>query len=142
MYGAEKLQWYEGEVEVDAERAGCFAERLIRLGLVVDGVTSEYGAWGGTPVERTKGSPPVRFGADKEDGAFPLACKVHILGSGAMACSAAPEVQALFTAQTNRTEISRRRKDETQGNLTANVFEYTVLSVCNAQLCTSEWSVS
>ena len=84
MYGAEKLQWYEGEVEVDAEQAGCFAERLLQLGLVVDGVTPEYGAWGGTPVERTKGSPSVRFGADKEDGAFPLACQVTfwVMGYG------------------------------------------------------------
>ena len=114
MYGAGKLQWYKGEVEVDAERAGCFAERLLRLGLVVDGVAPEYGAWGGTPVERTEGNPSVRFGADKEDGAFPLACQVTfwVMGSGAITCSAAPEVQARFAAQTNRTEISRRRKDE------------------------------
>ena len=73
MYGAEKRQWYEGEVEGDAERAGCFAERQLRLGLVVDGVTPEYVASDGTPVERTKGSRSVRFGADRGDGAFPLA---------------------------------------------------------------------
>ena len=41
MYGGEKLQWYEGEVEVDAERAGCFAERQLRLGLVVERATPE-----------------------------------------------------------------------------------------------------
>ena len=32
--GAEKLPWLVIEVEVDAERAGCFAERQLRLGLV------------------------------------------------------------------------------------------------------------
>ena len=32
----EKLPWLVVEVEVDAERAGCFAERQVRLGLVVD----------------------------------------------------------------------------------------------------------
>ena len=56
MYGAEKLQWYEGEVEVDAERAGCFAERELRLGLVVERATPETRDRFGTPVERTKGS--------------------------------------------------------------------------------------
>jgi len=55
LYGAEKLQWSVGEAEADAERAGCFAEQQLRLGLVVDGATLEYGAWsGGSPVERTK----------------------------------------------------------------------------------------
>ena len=34
MCGAEKLPWLVIEVEVDAERAGCFAERQLRLGLV------------------------------------------------------------------------------------------------------------
>ena len=88
--------------------------------------------------------PSVRFGADKEDGAFPLACQITfwVLGSDAIACSAAPEVQALFAAQTNRTEISRRRKDELKGDLAAYVFECAVLSACSVQLCTSEWSVS
>ena len=56
MYGAEKLQWYEGEVEVDAEQAGCFAERELRLGLVVERATPETRDRFGTPVERTKGS--------------------------------------------------------------------------------------
>ena len=79
MYGAEKLQWYEGEVEVDAERAGCFAERLIRLGLVVDGVTSEYGAWGGTPVERTKGSSQCGWCGQRRRG-LPSGLPSHILG--------------------------------------------------------------
>ena len=32
--GAKKLPWLAIEVEVDAERAGCFAERQLRLGLV------------------------------------------------------------------------------------------------------------
>ena len=32
--GAEKLPWLVIEVEVNAERAGCFAERQLRLGLV------------------------------------------------------------------------------------------------------------
>ena len=32
--GAEKLPWLVIKVEVDAERAGCFAERQLRLGLV------------------------------------------------------------------------------------------------------------
>ena len=34
--GAEKLPWLVVEVEVDAEQVGCFAERQVRLGLVVD----------------------------------------------------------------------------------------------------------
>ena len=34
--GAEKLPWLVVEAAVDAERAGCFAERQVRLGLVVD----------------------------------------------------------------------------------------------------------
>ena len=41
MYGADKLQWYEGEVVVDAERAGCFAKRQLRLGFVVERATPE-----------------------------------------------------------------------------------------------------
>ena len=35
--GAEKLPWLVAEVKVDTERAGCLAERQLRLGLVVDG---------------------------------------------------------------------------------------------------------
>ena len=79
MYGAEKLQWYEGEVEVDAERAGCFAERLLRLGLVVDGVIPEYGAWGGTPVERTKskGSRQCGLVRTKKTGPSLWLVKLH-----------------------------------------------------------------
>ena len=86
----------------------------------------------------------MRFGADKEDGASPLACQVTfwVMGFCAITCSAAPEVQALFAAQANRTEISRRRKDELKGDLAAYVFECAVLSACSVQLCTSEWSVS
>ena len=72
LYGAKKLQWSVGEAEADAERAGCFAEQQLRLGLVVDGATPEYGAWSGSPVERTKWSQTVRFGADRGDGAAPL----------------------------------------------------------------------
>ena len=34
--GAEKLPWLVVEVEVGAERAGCFAERQLRLGLFID----------------------------------------------------------------------------------------------------------
>ena len=40
--GAEKLPWLVVvEVEVDAERARCFAERQVRLGLVVDEAVPE-----------------------------------------------------------------------------------------------------
>ena len=53
-YGAEKLPWLVIEVEVDAERAGCFAERQLRLGLVVERATPETRDASGTPVERTK----------------------------------------------------------------------------------------
>ena len=67
MYGAEKLQWYEGEVEADAERAGCFAERQLRLGLVVERATPETRDGSGTPVERTKERLRTRIGAVHED---------------------------------------------------------------------------
>ena len=41
-----------GEAEVDAERAGCFAEQQLRLGLVVDGATHVSSA-SKDPCERT-----------------------------------------------------------------------------------------
>ena len=64
------------EVEADAERAGCFTKRQLQLGLFVDGAVVKYGAWSGSPVERTKWSQKVRFGADRGDGAAPLSCEV------------------------------------------------------------------
>ena len=77
MYGAEKRQWYEGEVEGDAERAGCFAERQLRLGLVVDGVTPEYVASDGTPAERTKGSGQCGLVRTEETGPSLWLVKSH-----------------------------------------------------------------
>ena len=50
--GAEKLPWLVVEVEVDAERAGCFAERQLRLGLVGEEATPETSALI-DPCERT-----------------------------------------------------------------------------------------
>ena len=50
--GAEKLPWLVIEVEVDAERAGCFAERQLRLGLVGEEATPETSA-SKDPCERT-----------------------------------------------------------------------------------------
>ena len=67
MYGAEKLQWHEGEVEVDAERAGCFAERQLRLGLVVERATPETCNGSDAPVEWTKERLRTRIGAVHED---------------------------------------------------------------------------
>ena len=74
--GAEKLPWLVVEVEVDAERAGSFAERQVRLGLGVDEeAIPETCDRLGSPEERTKWSPKVRFGADRRgDGAAPLSC--------------------------------------------------------------------
>ena len=63
LYGAEKLQWSVGEAEVDAERAGCFAEQQLRLGLVVDGATPEIRDRFGRPVERTTERFRTRIGA-------------------------------------------------------------------------------
>ena len=66
--GAEKLPWLVVEVEVDAERAGCFAERQVRLGLGVDEAIPETCDRLGGPAERTKARLRVRIGAvhDKE----------------------------------------------------------------------------
>jgi hypothetical protein len=50
--GAEKLPWLVVEVEVDAERAGCVAERQVRLGLVGEEATPETSALK-DPCERT-----------------------------------------------------------------------------------------
>ena len=52
--GAEKLRipWLVIEVEVDAERAGCFAERQLRLGLVGEEATPETSVLK-DPCERT-----------------------------------------------------------------------------------------
>ena len=76
--GAKKLPWLVIEVEVDAERAGCFAERQLRLGgLVGEEAIPETRDRQGTPVETTTGSPTVRFGAaSRGDGATPLSCEV------------------------------------------------------------------
>ena len=74
--GTEKLPWLVVEVEVGAERAGCFAERQVRLGLVGEEAIPETRDRLGSPVERTKWSQKVRFGADRGDGAAPLSCEV------------------------------------------------------------------
>ena len=74
--GAEKLPWLVVEVGVDAERAGCLAERQVRLGLVGEEAIPETRDRLGSPVERTKWSQKVRFGADRGDGAAPLSCEV------------------------------------------------------------------
>ena len=60
--GAEKLPWLMVEVEVDAERAGCFAERQVRLDLVVDEAIPETRDWLGSPVRRTRTSGRMRVG--------------------------------------------------------------------------------
>ena len=64
LYGAEKLQWSVGEAEADAERAGCFAEQQIRLGLVVDGATPKTRDRFGRPVKRTTERLRTRIEAD------------------------------------------------------------------------------
>ena len=74
--GAERHPWLVIEVEVDAERAGCFAEWQLRLGLIGEEAIPETRDRLGTPVERTKGSLTVRFGADRGDGASPLSYEV------------------------------------------------------------------
>ena len=60
--GAAKLPWLVVEVEVDAERAGCFAERQVRLGLVVEEAVPETRDWLGSPVRRTRTSGRMRVG--------------------------------------------------------------------------------
>ena len=52
--GAEKLPWLVVEVEVDAERAGCFAERQVRLGLGVDEAIPETRDRLGSPARGTQ----------------------------------------------------------------------------------------
>ena len=64
--GAEKLPWLVIEVEVDAERAGCFAERQLRLGLVGEEAIPETRDRLGRPRERTKARLRVRIGAVHE----------------------------------------------------------------------------
>ena len=64
--GAEKLPWLVVEVEVDAERAGCVAERQVRLGLGVDEAIPETCDRLGGPAERTKARLRVRIGAVHE----------------------------------------------------------------------------
>ena len=54
------------EVEVDAERAGCFAERQLRLGLVGEEAIPETRDRLGRPAERTKARLRVRIGAVHE----------------------------------------------------------------------------
>ena len=61
--GAEKLPWLVVVVEVDAERAGCFAERQPRLGLVVDEAIPETRDRLGAHAERTNSKLNTRFGA-------------------------------------------------------------------------------
>ena len=51
------------EVEFDAERAGCFAERQLRLGLGVDEAIPETRDRFGRPVERTTERFRTRIGA-------------------------------------------------------------------------------
>ena len=58
--GAEKLPWLVVEVEVDAERAGCFAERQVRLGLGVDEAIPETRDRLGSPARGTQTSGRVR----------------------------------------------------------------------------------
>ena len=55
------------EIEVDAERARCFVERQLRLGLVVDGAIPETRDRLGRPVERSKARLRVRIGAAQEE---------------------------------------------------------------------------
>ena len=64
--GAEKLPWLVVEVEVDAERAGCFAERQFRLGLFGEKAIPETRDRLGGPAERTKARLRVRIGAVHE----------------------------------------------------------------------------
>ena len=64
--GAEKLQWLVIEVEVDVERAGCFAERQLRLGLVGEEAIPKTRDRLGRPAERTKVRLRVRIGAVHE----------------------------------------------------------------------------
>ena len=61
--GAEKLPWLVVEVEGDAERAGCFAERQLRLGLVVDKAIPETRDRLGAHAKRTNSKLNTRFGA-------------------------------------------------------------------------------
>ena len=60
--GAEKLPWLVIEVAVDAERAGCFAERQLRLGLIGEEAIPETRR----PAERTKARLRVRIGTVHE----------------------------------------------------------------------------
>ena len=64
--GAEKLPWLVIEVEVGAERAGCFAERQLRLSLVGEEAIPETRDRLGRPAERTKARLRVRIGAVHE----------------------------------------------------------------------------
>ena len=52
--------WLVVEVEVDAERAGCFAERQVRLGLVGDEAIPETRNRLGAPARGTQTSGRVR----------------------------------------------------------------------------------
>ena len=64
--GAElrSLPWLVVEVEVDAERAGCFAERHVRLGLIVDEAIPETrDRLVGLPARGTQTSGRVRVGS-------------------------------------------------------------------------------
>ena len=65
--GAEKPPWLVViEVEVDAEQAGCFAERQLRLGLVGEEAIPETCDRLVRPAERTKARLRVRIGAVHE----------------------------------------------------------------------------
>ena len=69
--GAEKLPWLVAEVKVDTERAGCLAERQLRLGLVVDLIDLILCREPGTPVRaaRTNGLTPAGPWCGAVDGA-------------------------------------------------------------------------
>ena len=58
--GAEKLPKLVIEVEFDPERTGCFAERQLRFGLVVDGAVIKTSIQMGRPARGTQTSGRVR----------------------------------------------------------------------------------
>ena len=87
--GAEKLPWLVIEVvEVDAERAGCFAEPQLRLGLVGEEAIPETRDQLGRPAERTKARLRVRISAVHEG--VDRGGTAQVLISPAMGTSAHP----------------------------------------------------
>ena len=117
MYGSEKLQWYEGEVEVDAERAGCFAERQLRLGLVVvERATPETRDASGTPVERTKERLRTRIGAVHEHmgragTAQVLTHTAHPPQPARTPSTTVAQIRSLFAAQTAVSRLPRKKRN-------------------------------